>query len=125
MTNNGSEKNNENICDVSYLTEMMHGKKHLIKEIIDEFLQQIPEELQCVNDAVKNANYSIIKNYAHSMKSSVSIMGITILTPILQEMEDLGTKAANIEKITELNHSLNLYCIQAIKEIEIIKHNYV
>ena len=58
------------------------------------------------------------------MKSSVSIMGITLLTPILKEMEDLGTNANNIERINELNLQLNLICNQAINEIESKKNNY-
>lgn len=125
MTNNESENNTENVCDITYLSEMMGGKKHLIKEIMDVFLIQIQEELQVINEAVSKADYPIIKKLAHTMKSSVSVMGITILTPILKEMEDLGANALNIEKITQLNHTLNLKCNQAIEEIENIKHNYV
>lgn len=120
-----SEKNNENICDFSYLTEMMHGKKHLILEIIDEFLMQIPSELQRINEAVTKADYATIKNLAHSMKSSVSIMGISILTPILQELEDLGASAGNMSRIKELDDSLNVICSKVVEEIENKKNNYV
>ncbi|MFA6924811.1 MAG: Hpt domain-containing protein [Bacteroidales bacterium] len=113
----------ENVCDFRYLNEIMNGKKHLIKEITNAFLKQLPEELHCINDAITKTDYAIIKSFAHSMKSSVSIMGISILAPVLQEMEELGTTAADIEKIKELNQTLNLICNKAILEIE--KHNYV
>ena len=36
------------VCDFKYLTEVTGGKKHLIKEIIDAFLTQVPKELQLV-----------------------------------------------------------------------------
>ncbi len=125
MINNEPKENTENVCDISYLTEMMGGKKQLIKEIMDVFLEQIPEEIQHINEAVIKTDYPMIKKFAHSLKSSVSIMGISVLTPILRELEDLGTKAIDIEKIKELNITLNLICNQAIEEIENVKHNYI
>ena len=59
------------------------------------------------------------------MKSSVSIMGISILTPILNEIEDLGAKAADIETIKKLNHKLIFICKQVIEEIEKEKLKYI
>jgi HPt (histidine-containing phosphotransfer) domain-containing protein len=113
------------LCDLRYLTEMMDGKKHLIGEILDEFLKQIPVELSHINDAVKNTDYPVIKNLSHKMRSSVSIVGISSLAPVLQEMEDLGGGATDIEKIRLLNQQLNSGCGQAIVEIEKLQINYV
>ena len=96
-----------NVCDLKYLTEMMGSKNHLIKGIMDAFLEQVPDELNSINDAVKKSDYVCIKSLAHTMKSSVSIMGISTLTPILQEMENLGNSATNIERVKELNLKLN------------------
>ncbi len=114
-----------NVCDLKYLTEMMGGKKHLIKGIMDAFLTQIPEELNSISEAIINANYASIKNFAHTMKSSVSIMGITMLTPVLQEMEALALTAMNIEKIKELNQELTLICHLALEEVEKDRENFV
>jgi HPt (histidine-containing phosphotransfer) domain-containing protein len=113
-----------NVCDLKYLTEMMGGKKHLIKRILDAFLIQIPEELNSINDAIIKINYPSIKSFAHTMKSSVSIMGISMLTPVLQEMEVLALAAVNIEKLKELNQELILICHLAIEEVETAKHGY-
>lgn len=133
MIKSESEKSYENVCDFRYLTEMTGKKKHFIKEIIDVFLKQVTEELQSINDAIKKADYEIIKSNAHAMRSSVSIMGISVLAPVLREMENLGAMAADgpallttsIEKIKELNKTLNLICKQAFEEIEKEKLNYV
>lgn len=125
MTKNETVNTVLKVCDISYLTEMVHGKNNLIREIMDEFLIQISTELQCISDAVEKRNYQVIKNLAHSMKSSVSIMGVSILTPVLQEIEDLGANAMDIDKIKKLHIILNLICKQVIEEIESIKHRYV
>lgn len=119
------ENTTENICNISYLTEMVHGNKTLMKEIIDEFQVQISEELKRINDAVENTNYQVIKNLAHTMKSTVSIMGVTILTPVLNEMEDLAKNANDIEKIKTLVITLNIICKKVIDEVASNKHKYI
>lgn len=108
----------EKVCNFNYLNEMVGGKSNLIMEIMDTFLIQVPADLRLINDAIVKKNYSDIKSFAHKMKSSVSIMGISVLTPILQEMMTLGEKKMNIEKINDLNQRLNLICKKAIGEIE-------
>lgn len=119
------QKQVENVCNFKYLIEMMHGKKHLINEMIDAFLIEIPKELDNINKAITEENYTAIKNFTHTIMSSVSIMGISTLVPILQEMEGLGAAAVNIEKIIELNKKLNSICEQAMEEIEREKHKYI
>jgi HPt (histidine-containing phosphotransfer) domain-containing protein len=115
----------EHVCDFNYLTEMMGGKKHLIKGIMDAFLVQIPDELKSINDALGKVNFASVKNFAHTMKSSVSIMGVSILTPVLREMESMALAATDIEKLYELNQELTLICHLAIEEVEKEKEKYV
>lgn len=112
------------VCDLNYLNEMMGHKDHLIKGIMEAFLIQVPEELTCINQAIEKCDYPVIKSYAHTMKSSVSIMGITLLTPILHEMEELSGKETDLERIEELRQHLNDVCALAINEIEIEKRKY-
>lgn len=132
MIKNESEENiiqndsiGENVCDFKYLFDMMNGKKNLITGVMDVFLEQVPEELQRINEAVSKTDYATIKIIAHTMRSTMSIMGISVLEAILKEMEGLGTSATGIEKITELNQKLNLICIKAIEETEKEKCNYI
>ena len=114
----------KNVCNIRYLTEMMDGKKNLIRGVMEAFLKQVSEELQGMNDAILKIDYAGIKNIAHSMKSSVSIMDIPTLLPILKELEELGATATNIEKIKELNQRLNTIGRQSMEEIEREKRNY-
>ncbi len=119
------ESSVKKICDFRYLTEMMGGKKPLIAGIMNTFLTQIPEEINGINDGIARTNYPAIMNFSHNMRSTVSIMGIAVLKPILQEMENLAKEAMNMDKIKELNQKVNSLCTQAIEEIEKEKFNYV
>ncbi len=118
-------KNHQKVCDLRYITEMMAGKKHLIAGVMDEFLLQIPTELDLINGAVKRRDFEIIKSLAHSMKSSVSIMSISSLTSILNELEHPGIQPADIEHIAMLNRELDAICKMAMLEIEEEKLSYV
>lgn len=125
MLKNEIINSSENVCDLKYLIDLMGSKKNLIKGIMDAFLKQIPEDLGRINDAIIKIDYSTIKIFSHTMKSSVSIMGISVLAPILQKMEDLAEITTDIEEIKLLNTELNLICKQAIVEIEREKLMYV
>ncbi len=122
--NRKPEKSNTNLCDFNYLIEITGGKKKLIIEIIDLFLQQVPEELESITKAIIIVDYGVIKSFTHTMKTSVSVMGITMLKPILQEMNDLSGTSKGIRKIEMLNMELNLICAQVINELEKEKLNY-
>src|SRR4051812_48336810 len=121
---NRMENLNDKVCDLRYLVELMGGKKNLVMGIMDSFLTQIPEELKSISDAIATNDYRTIKNFSHTMKSSVSIMGISTLTPILAEMEVLGEKADEMQRIMELNSELTLICNRAMEEIKAEKYKY-
>jgi len=89
------------------------------------YIGEIYEGWAALKPSTKSPSGEPIKKVAHVMRSSISIMGISTLVPILQEMENLGEKAEDIEKIKKLNQKLNTICKQALEEIEKEKSNYV
>jgi HPt (histidine-containing phosphotransfer) domain-containing protein len=125
MVEEKSEKEIQNVCDFKFLTEIMRNRKDLITKILNTFLSETPKDLISINQAVAETNYLSINNISHGMKSSIFVLGISTLVPILQEMEDLGIAAVNIEKINELNKKLHSICERAIEEVEQEKSNYI
>jgi chemotaxis protein histidine kinase CheA len=133
MTEDELKNSNVHVCNLSYLAEMTGDKKEAMLEIMNVFIKQISEELNTLDDAIIKADYATIKKVAHSMKSTVSVVGIALLKPVLLELEDLGQKAidgsipitTSIETIKRLNGQLHSLCTQAIVEIEAEKLNYV
>lgn len=120
-TTEAAATSNEKIVNFAYLSDLTGGKKEIMKDIIDLFLKQLPEEMLVLNEAIKNTDYVSIKDTAHKMKSSVAVFGIDILGDPLQEMEDLAAMATDIEKIRQLNQTLNVLSKQVVDEIEIEK----
>jgi HPt (histidine-containing phosphotransfer) domain-containing protein len=118
-----SIKSLDKLSDLNYLNMMMSGKKHLIYEMLELFLKNFPLELQSINHAILKKDYLIIKRSAHTMQSSVAIVGISTLSTILREIEELAS-IAGIEKIKVLKRELNAICRQALEELENDKYNY-
>ena len=114
----------EKVSDLKYLSDTMDGNKQLIKEVIEVFLKQAPEELSKLNSAVEKSDYASVRSLSHTMKSSASIMGISSVANILNELEELGKNSSSIERIRLLNVDLNSIIKQAIQEIEKEKSNF-
>ena len=112
------------VTNLDYLTDIMSGKKDLIRETIEIFVKQAAEDLPIINEAISKSDYLTVKRFAHRMKSTITMMGINSLTPVLDEMETLGKEQNNMERIKELNKKLNITYTQALEEIKIEKLKY-
>ena len=117
-------KSAKKTINLEYLINIMSGKKDLIRETIEIFVKQANEDLPMINEAIKKDDYSTVKRFAHRMKSTITMMGIDSLSPVLEEMETLGNEKNNMERIKELNEKLNETYAQALEEIKIEKLKY-
>jgi PAS domain S-box-containing protein len=113
------------VIHLDFLIESIGGKKEVIRETIDIFLSQVPEDIQLLNEAITQCDYPRIKNYAHKMKSTASLIGMYEVEPILAEMEHLGAEKKEIERIGTLNKTLNELCKQGVAEMEQERLNYM
>ena len=109
---------NSTVCDMNYLISVTHGNKKVIKSIVTVFFEETQRELLVLKTAIAEANYSIITSVSHKLKSAFLLMGITILKPVFDEMEALGTASSGIEKLKQLGFKINMVFNQAKKEIK-------
>jgi hypothetical protein len=125
MELNSLEHKKSTVCDLGYLSELMGENAKLIVEIMNGFLKQLPDELKSINEAVSVSNFTMIKSLAHHLMSTVAIMGISILKPVLKELEELGSSGTGIDRIRELTQKVNAICLEATEEIICAKSGYV
>ena len=108
----------EKICDLTYLNEMMFGNKEMIGEIIKDFKEEIGVEIKHLQHAVSTDDFLEIKRSAHKMKSTVGIMGISSLVPLLKEMEILGGEGNDMNRIKILTDKFKEICGLAVIELK-------
>lgn len=73
--------------NVTYLEEVCGGSKEVIREMVDIFLEQIPEFYSEMKTLLDNKQYYDLGLLAHKAKSSVAIMGMDKLALRLKELE--------------------------------------
>ncbi len=106
--------------NLDYLSASVGGHKEILLELFDIFIKQIPENIASLNEAISNADYPAIKQISHKLKSTVSVMGISTLKPILDQMEFLATadhENLRLDSIKKLFEQVKEICTKATEEI--------
>lgn len=110
------EIDTSNSINLLFLKEFSEGNKDFEKEIIELFLNQVPNDIQTLNEKFKIDDRYAIKTIAHKLKSSMSIVGLSLVEQHLtfieknslnKEMhESLKEKYVCITKILEKNYPI-------------------
>ncbi len=84
--------------DLSYLEGIAEGDKEVIKELVEIFLDQMPEFTDGFSESMGDKNWTKVAAIAHKAKSSVMSMGMEELGNIdLKNMELLAKQLRIIE----------------------------
>nr|WP_255749402.1 ATP-binding protein [Pontibacter liquoris] len=108
----------EKHCDLSYLHKMSGGNTDFIKEMIGLFLKQLPPELEHMKQAALKIDFPAVKEVAHKLKSSVSIVGAESMLVRLKQIEALAKQEAEIEQVLCLNQELTEINEQVALELQ-------
>lgn len=79
-------------ADLAYLESMSMGNNELIIEMIQIFIDQLPEFTEGMAAHLKDGDYIALGALAHKAKSSVAVMGMDSLASDLKTLE-LNAKA--------------------------------
>jgi PAS domain S-box-containing protein len=95
----GSLNSDQRTCDLAYLEESTAGDVTLIKELVMLFFKQGNEELKKMDKAVALNEINEVKNSAHKLKSSASMVGADSMRNRLIELEELASSNSENAKI--------------------------
>ncbi len=111
------EAEDGSIIDLTYLKELSMGDEDFENTIIRQFIVQIPEELETLQQAIQENNRLQIKSLAHGMKSSVSYLGLKDqLYPYLHRMENEASGQEPEPHFLADFEALRKYCLLAVEE---------
>ena len=108
------------VIRLGYLKSVGSGNKKFLKEVMDIFITQIPEELETLATAMRERNWTLLGDTAHRMKLGVNVMGMKESEKIILYIEaeareklapDAATIKAKIEKLREK-------CLIAVEEVK-------
>jgi len=80
----------DTIFDWDGLLHRLMGDEDLAKEIINDFLKQIPGNLLVVKEALNNEDLSLVQREAHIIKGASGNVGALTLQGIAEQIEIAG-----------------------------------
>jgi len=87
-------KNNKpiakDIFDLSRALEVVDGDKDLLKEIADLFLENLPDSMAQIREAITNSDSNALDKAAHSLKGSVGNFSTEHVFELAYRLELMG-----------------------------------
>jgi CheY-like chemotaxis protein/HPt (histidine-containing phosphotransfer) domain-containing protein/two-component sensor histidine kinase len=118
------EKNEaSHLIHLSYLRQLSGNDKDFEREILNQFITQVPTELSMLEKSIKKNDFDCIRRTAHSLKSTVGYVGLSgELHPYLEKIE----KDAVVQNSTQFESDYNYVkskCYQAVTEVKSLLDN--
>ncbi|MGZ3871741.1 MAG: Hpt domain-containing protein [Mucilaginibacter sp.] len=84
--------------NLSFLYEIADGNNEFIIDSINMFLQQTPDLIQTINNAITNKDWQLAASAAHSLKPNFGYFGMLLCQAIMQKVETMArTGAPDVE----------------------------
>lgn len=100
------------------LHKTVGGKKKYMVEMIDIFLEQIPIVLKGIEKSIKKVDWEQVHFHAHKIKSTINIIGLTELQPLIITIDDYSRHNKNVEQIPSLFTTFSTKAREDITKLE-------
>lgn len=97
--------------------EISDNDSEFVEQIIELFINEIPQDLKYVKKGIEEKDYKMAYSYAHKIKPTLDLMGMTIAYEEILMIEAWGKRAGKRKEITEVYKSVASQIEKAIKEI--------
>lgn len=105
------------IYSLDKINEMADGDEDFINSVISVFLDEVPQDLKGLEEALANQNYQQVYQLAHKIKPNVDLLGMEQTRATALEIETLGKNEANMEEIKNIFPGLKKDIDQVISEL--------
>lgn len=95
-------RNQEQLFDLSYLNQVFQGNKDLVDNIINLFLQQVPEYINEMVNCVERNDLLSLHPLAHKAKSSIAMLGLKNMEQNIIRIEQDSKHNRNLEDIPQI-----------------------
>lgn len=106
------------IYKLDKLNEMADGDEEFINSVISVFLEEVPQDLEGLENALEQQDYQQVYQLAHKIKPNVDLLGMEQTRAVALQIETLGKNAANMSEIREVFPILKKDIHQVIGELK-------
>lgn len=106
------------IYNLDKINEMADGDEDFISSVISVFLEEVPQDLEGLENALEQQNYEQVYQLAHKIKPNVDLLGMEQTRATALQLETLGKNAANMSEIKEIFPLLKKDVQQVVSELK-------
>lgn len=110
--------NQKMLTELSSLRELAEGDQEFFMDIIQTFVTNTPLELDRLNKALAEKDYSVIAEVIHKLKPSIILMGIKTIQPEILRLHNNALERTHTEQIPELVKKVDETCRKALLELQ-------
>lgn len=105
------------IYSLDKIKEMADGDEDFINSVISVFLEEVPQDLEGLEQALNTSNFEQVYQLAHKIKPNVDLLGMEQSRAVALEIETLGKSAANMVEIQNIFPNLKKDIEQVVSEL--------
>lgn len=106
------------IYNLDKINEMADGDEDFINSVISVFLDEVPEDLRNLEEALAEENHEQVYKLAHKIKPNVDLLGMEQTRERALQIETLGKNEANMSEIKEIFPTLKKDINQVVAELK-------
>lgn len=106
------------IYSLDKLNEMADGDQDFIQSVVSVFLEEVPVDLNDLEKALEERNYEQVYKLAHKIKPNVDLLGMEQTRAVALEIETLGKREDDMNKIAALLPLLKKDIHQVVAELK-------
>lgn len=106
------------IYSLDKINEMAEGDEDFINSVISVFLEEVPQDLEDLENAIESADYENVYKLAHKIKPNVDLLGMEQSRAVALDIETLGKSSANKDEIEKKFPLLKKDIQQVVSELK-------
>jgi len=107
--------------DLAFLFEIADGATEFIVESIDMFLQQTPELMTTIYNAIQAKDAPVIAGAAHKLKPNLGFFGMHIAQAMMQELESMAKNGEDFTAIEAKYIAIRSILKPTLDKLKLIK----
>lgn len=116
-----------NLFSLSFLEETSEGDTEFVIKMVNLILEEAPDRLNILKDAIQARDYAAIKTNAHKLKNIIIPVQMERAKELATAIEENSRNAGNMQIIVshfaELNEIINSVLEPLRNKVEVLKHN--
>lgn len=106
------------IYSLDKINEMAEGDQDFVISVVTVFLEEVPVDLEGLEQAISSQDYENIYKLAHKIKPNVDLLGMEQARATALEIETLGKSSGSMSEVEGKFPLLKTDVLQVISELK-------